>query len=124
MGEVVSEYSKEHISRNAKMTANEAHHPNNRVKAKTNLEAIRKMNNPQPTIKVGDQVRVMVKKKFDKSYVPSWSENLYNVKVKKEGNYTLFEDAPVDPQKMHQLEDGPYSRFKKRFMRHELLKVK
>ena len=66
----------------------------------------------------------MMKKKFNKSFVPDWSEKTYKVKVKKEGNYTYFEDAPVDPQTMYQLEDPPYSRFKKRFFRSELLKVK
>jgi len=121
---VVSEYNKEHISRSTKMTPDEAHRPDNRVKVKTNLEAIRKMNNPQPTINVGDQVRVMVKKKFDKSWVPDWSDKTYKVEEKKEGNYTYFEDAPVDPQTMYKLEDPPYSRFKDRFMRHELLRVK
>ena len=40
--EVAKEYNEEHISRNAKMTANEAHHPDNRVKVKTNFEAIRR----------------------------------------------------------------------------------
>ena len=69
--EVVSEYNKEHISRNTKMTANEAHHPDNRVKVKTNLEAIRKMNNPQPTIKVGDEVRVKVKKNLTDRMYPA-----------------------------------------------------
>ena len=59
--EVVKEYNEEHISRSTQMTANEAHRPDNRVKVKTNLEAIRKLNNPQPIIDAGDEVRVMVK---------------------------------------------------------------
>jgi len=121
---VVDEYNEEHISRSTKMTPDEAHRPDNRVKVKTNLEAIRKMNNPQPTINVGDEVRVMMKKKFDKSYVPDWSDKTYKVKVKKEGNYTYYEDVPKDPQRMYKLEAPPYSLFKDRFMRHELLRVK
>ena len=66
------------------MTANEAHRPDNKNKVKTNLEAIRKMNNPQPTINVGDEVRVMVKKKFHKNYTPDWSDKTYKVDRKQE----------------------------------------
>ena len=47
---VVNEYNREHVSRSTKMTANEAHKPANQNEVKTNLEAIRKSNNPQPTM--------------------------------------------------------------------------
>jgi len=129
LGKVESEYNKEHISRSTKMTANEAHKPVNRVKVKTNLEAIRKLNNPRPIIDVGDEVRVMVKKKFDKDYVPDWSDKIYIVKNKQEWNHLIGDDdAPVDPQTMYSLMDTPnrhpLSNYKKRFMRHELLRVK
>ena len=60
---MVDEYNRKRISRSTKMTANEAHQPDKKNKIKTNLDAIRKLNNPQPTINKGDEVRVMVKKK-------------------------------------------------------------
>ena len=90
------------------MTPNEAHDPANTTEVKTNLESIRKMDNPQPIIKKGDEVRVMIKKKFDKSYVPDWSDKTYKVKEKKEMNHALLEDdRPVDPQVMCKLDDPP-----------------
>ena len=66
----------------------------------------------------------MVKKRFDKSYVPDWSNKTYKVDRKKEWNYAYFQDDPVDPQTMYSLEGPPYSHYKQRFVRHELLKVK
>ena len=125
VGSVVDEYNREHISRSTKMTANEAHQPDNKNEVKTNLESIRKLNNPQPTINKGDEVRVMVKKKFDEKYVPDVSGKTYKVDEKKEWNHLFLHDnEPVDPQTMYSLRDPPYSHYKKRFMRHELLRVK
>ena len=127
VADVVNKYNKEHVSRSTKMTPDEAHDPVNTTEVKTNLESIRKMDNPQPIINVGDEVRVMVKKKFDKSYVPDWSDKTYKVKEKKEMNHALLEDdRPVDPQVMYKLHDPPrpLSNYKTRFMRHELLRVK
>ena len=64
------------------------------------------MDNPQENVEVGDQVRVMMKKKFDKSYVPDWSKDLYKVRTAEEGNHLPGEDdRPVDPQKMYRLEE-------------------
>ena len=106
VGSVVDEYNREHISRSTKMTANEAHQPDKKQEVKTNLESIRKLNNPQPTINKGDEVRVMVKKKFDKNYVPDWSDKTYKVEQKKEWNHLfLHDDEPVDPQTMYSLKD-------------------
>jgi hypothetical protein len=125
--DVVNEHNREHVSRSTKMTPNEAHDPANTTEVKTNLESIRKMDNPQPIIKKGDEVRVMIKKKFDKSYVPDWSNKTYKVKEKGEMNHALLEDdRPVDPQVMYKLDDPPrpLSNYKTRFMRHELLRVK
>ena len=124
---VVDEYNREHVSRSTQMTPNNAHKPENKNEVKTNLEAIRKLNNPQPTIDVGDEVRVMMKKKFDKNYIPDWSDKVYVVKDKKEWNHVIgHDDVPVDPQTMYSLVDPPrpLSNYKKRFMRHELLRVK
>ena len=44
---------------------------------KTQLESIRKTDNPQPRISAGDKVRVIVKKKFEKGYMPDWSDEVY-----------------------------------------------
>ena len=60
---VVKECNEDHVSRSAKMTPIEAARDSNRDVVKMNLEAIRKMDNPQDRIHVGDQVRVMIKKK-------------------------------------------------------------
>ena len=125
--EVVDEYNKEHISRSTKMTPNEAAQASNHDAVKTNLEAIRKMDNHQPNISVGDSVRVMVSKRFDKSYVPNWTDKLYKVTETKEWNHVLGEDdQPVDPQTMYRLSDPTKDlpQYKSRFMRHELLLVK
>ena len=125
--DVVDEYNGEHVSRSTHMTPDTAHKPENTTEVKTNLEAIRKMDNPQPTINVGDEVRVMIKNKFDKSYVPDWTDKTYKVTEKKEMNHVYGEDdRPVDPQVMYQLSDPTHDlpRYKRRFMRHELLRVK
>jgi hypothetical protein len=122
---VVGEYNREHVSRRTQMTPNNADKPENRNEVKTNLEDIRKLNNPQPSIDVGDEVRVMVKKKFDTNYIPDWSGKTHKVDEKKEWNHLfLRDDEPVDPQVTYSLRDPPYSHYKKRFMRHELLRVK
>ena len=69
----------------------------------------------------------MVKKKFDKNYVPNWTDKTYKVTRKQEWNHVYLEDDnPKDPQTMYQLDD-PFNdlpRYKERFMRHELLLVK
>ena len=65
--------------------------PRNQQEVKTNLESIRKSDNPQPVIKIGDEVRVMVKKKFDKSYVPNWTDKTYKVTKKQEWNHVYLQ---------------------------------
>ena len=123
----VNDYNQNHVSRSTKMTPNAAAESGNRDEVKTNLESIRRMDNPQENIGVGDQVRVMIKKKFDKNYMPDWSNALYKVRSAEEGNHLLGEDdRPVDPQKMYRLEDpeNDLPRYKDRYMRHELLLVK
>ena len=97
MDSVVDQYNREHVSRSTQMTPNNAHKPENKSEVKTNLEAIRKSNNPQPTIDVGDEVRVMMKKKFDKNYIPNWSDKVYVVNDKEEWNHVIgHDDVPVD----------------------------
>ena len=109
------------------MTPNEAAKPENQQEVKTNLESIRKSDRPQPVINIGDDVRVMVKKKFDKSYVPNWTDKTYKVTKKQEWNYVyLYDDQPDDPQTMYGPDDptNDLPRYKERYMRHELLLVK
>ena len=125
--DVVKEYNSENVSRSTKMTPNEAAKAENQQEVKTNLESIRKSDNPQPVIEKGDEVRVMVKKKFDKSYVPNWTDKTYKVTKKQEWNHVyLHDDTPKDPQTMYGLSDptNDLPRYKDRFMRHELLRVK
>ena len=125
--DVVEEYNSENVSRSTKMTPNEAAKASNQREVKTNLESIRKSDNPQDIINVGDEVRVMIKKKFDKSYVPNWTDKTYKVTRKQEWNHVYLEDDnPKDPQTMYQLDDptNDLPRYKERFMRHELLLVK
>ncbi len=62
--DVVKEHNSENISRSTNMTPNEAAKPTNQNDVKTNLEAIRKSNNPQEAIEKGDEVRVMIKKNW------------------------------------------------------------
>ena len=125
--DVVKEYNSENVSRSTQMTPNEAAKAENQHEVKTNLESIRKSDNPQPVIKKGDEVRVMVKKKFDKSYVPNWTDKTYKVTAKQEWNHVyLHDDTPKDPQTMYGINDpdNDLPRYKDRFMRHELLRVK
>jgi len=125
--DVVKEYNSENVSRSTKMTPNEAAKAENQQEVKTNLESIRKSDNPQPVIEKGDEVRVMVKKKIDKNYVPNWTDKTYKVTKKQEWNHVyLYDDTPKDPQTMYGLSDptNDLPRYKDRFMRHELLRVK
>ena len=43
----------------------------------TQLESIKKTDNPQPWIEAGDKVKVVAKRKFEKGYVPDWSDEIY-----------------------------------------------
>ena len=61
------------------MTPNDAGKKENQDEVKTQLESIRKSNNPQPRIDQGDKVRVIVNQKFEKSYMPDWSDAVYTV---------------------------------------------
>ena len=46
---------------------------------KTQLESIRNTDNQQPRIAEGDNVRVVINKKFKKGYMPDWSDEVYAV---------------------------------------------
>ena len=60
---VVKEYNETHKARNTLMTPNSAGKKDNQTKVKTQLESIRKSDNPQPRIDEGDKVKVVIKKK-------------------------------------------------------------
>ena len=109
------------------MTPDKAAKPENQTEVKTNLESIRKMDNPQPRLDSGDQVRVVIKKKFDKGYKPDYTDKVYTVDRSVDSNYVYFMDQSVDPQRQYILHDpdNTLPKYKnKKFMRSELLLVK
>jgi hypothetical protein len=125
--EVEEKYNKLHVSRSTKMTPMEASEDKNRAKVKTNLEAIRRTDNPQPRLQVGDRVRRIMKKKHEKGYVPDWSEQVYTVKELKDGNVSRYLGDTVKPETYYVLEDTipkTLPSFKRSFQRSELLLVK
>ena len=69
--DVVQEYNNENVSRSTKMTPDEAAKASNQREVKTNLESIRKSDNPQDVINVGDKVRVMIKKSLTNRMCPT-----------------------------------------------------
>ena len=77
---------------------------------KTQLESIRKTDNPQPRLEEGDKVRVVIKKKFEKGYMPDWSDEVYTVQSVSKGKdneaLTHISDGPIiERQAMYSLED-------------------
>ena len=124
--EVEKKYNTEHVSRSTKMTPMEAAEDKNRVQVKTNLEAIRRTDNPQPKLQVGDSVGRSMKK-FEKGYVPDWSEQVYRVKELKDANVSRYLGDKVKPKTYYALEDTEpktLPSFKRSFQRSELLLVK
>jgi hypothetical protein len=124
---VVKKYNSKHKSRSTLMTPDKAAKPENQVEVKTNLESIRKTDNPQPRLDSGDQVRVVIKKKFDKGYKPDYTDKVYTVDRSVDSNYVYFMDQSVDPQRQYILHDpdNTLPKYKKKkFMRSELLLVK
>ena len=62
------------------MTPLEASKPENKDEVKLRLELQRRNDNPQPKLKVGDEVRVLRKKKnFEKGYTSQYSEKTYKI---------------------------------------------
>ena len=116
LDEVIKKYNEQHISSATKMTPNEGALESNRFKVKTNLELNRKTNSVQPKIQIGDQVRTLIKKKYEKGYRPNWSNNIYTVKEK----------VPIHQQMQYKLKDigNTLPHYKPQFMRHELLLIK
>ena len=106
--------------------------PDNKKKVKTQLKSIRKSDNPQPRIEAGDEGRVIIKKKFEKGYMPDWSDELYTVQSVFKGK----DKAPIDRialqpvierQAMYRLRDpnNTLSKYKNgMYSRSELLLVK
>ena len=124
---VVKKYNSKHKSRSTLMTPDNAAKPENQVEVKTNLESIRKTDNPQPKLDSGDQVRVVIKKKFDKGYKPDYTDKVYTVDRSVDSNYVYFMDQSVDPQRQYILldPDNTLPKYKKKkFMRSELLLVR
>ena len=114
------------------MTPNGAGKKENQDEVKTQLESIRKSDNPQPRIDQGDKVRVIVKKKFEKGYMPDWSDEVYTVETVSKGRdqapmtHILSHQPIIDRQAMYLLRDpnNTLNKYKKRmFMRSELLLV-
>ena len=129
---VVKDYNKNHKSRSTLMTPNEAADPDNQKEVKTQLESIRKSDNPQPRIEAGDKVRVIIKKKFEKGYMPDWSDELYTVQNVSKGKDDAFFDRIayqpiIDRQAMYRLRDpnNTLNKYKNGlYSRSELLLVK
>ena len=129
--DVVDDYNRNHISRSTQMTPNKAARSKNRDQVKARLESIRKSDNPQPRIDKGDRVRVIIKKKFAKGYMPDWSEEVYTVSnrmFRDEATLARLASAAVtERQAMYVLEDpnGTLPTAKKgMFARSELLLVR
>ncbi|MFM7988038.1 MAG: hypothetical protein ACKPKO_52865 [Candidatus Fonsibacter sp.] len=129
---VVNDYNENHVSRNALMTAKDAENKVNQTQVKTQLESIRQSDNPQPRIDKGDNVRVIIKKKFEKGYMPDWSDEIYTVQSVSQGKdneaLTHISYGPIiDRQAMYQLRDqnNPLNKYKNGvYARSELLLVK
>ena len=71
---VVKDYTEKHVIRNTLMTPNGAGKTETQTQVHTQLESIRKSDNPQPRIDDGDKVKVVIEKKFEKGYMPDWSD--------------------------------------------------
>ena len=129
---MVKGYNENHVSRSTRMTPKDAAKESNRDEVKEQLESIRKTDNPQPRIAEGDKVRVVIKKKFEKGYMPDWSDEIYTVQSVSKGKdneaFTHISQGPIiERQALYQLRDpnNTLSSFKKgMFMRSELLLVK
>ena len=81
----MKDYNENRVSRSTVRTPNDAAKTENQTQVHTQLESISKNDNPQPRIDEGDQVRVVVKKKFEKGYMPDWSDEVYTVQSVSKG---------------------------------------
>ena len=99
---------------------------------KEQLESINKTDNPQARIADGDKVKVIIKKRFEKGYMPDWSNEIYTVQSVSKGKdneaFTHISQGPIiERQALYQLRDpnNTLNSYKKRMcMRSELLLVK
>ena len=107
---VVKDYNENHVSRRAQMTPKEAEKKENQAEVKAQLESIRKTDNPQPCIAEGDKVRVIIKKRFEKGYMPDWSDDVYTVQSVSKGKddeaFAHISQGPIiERQALYQLRD-------------------
>ena len=107
---VAKGYTENHVSRSTLMTPKDAEKKDNQTQVKTQLESIRKSDNPQPRMAEGDKVKVVIKKKFEKGYMPDWSDEVYTVqsvsKGRNEAPLTHISYQPIiDRQEMYLLRD-------------------
>ena len=59
----MKDYNNNHVSRNTLMTPNDAGKKEHQTKVKTQLESIKKTDNPQPRLEEGGKVRVVINKR-------------------------------------------------------------
>ena len=109
VGDVVREYNEKRVSRSTLMTPNKAAKYENQANVKTQLESKRKTDAPHPRLDPGDKVRVIVKKKFEKGYMPDWSDEVYTVRdrmYRNDAALSQLGNAPVlDRQAVYVLDD-------------------
>ena len=106
---MVKGYNENHISRNTLMTPKDAEKKEHQTEVKEQLESIRTSDNPQPRIAEGDKVRVVINNKYEKGYMPDWSDEVYTVQSVSKGRnapLTHISYQPIiDRQAMYQLRD-------------------
>ena len=129
---VVKDYNENHVSRNTLMEPNGAGQKENQTEVKTHLESIKKTDNPQPRIEAGDKVKAVVKKKFEKGYMPDWSDEIYTFQSVSKGEHQaplthISYGSIIERQAMYQLRDpnNTLNNYKNgMFTRNELLLVR
>ena len=96
---VVKDYSENHVSRSTLMTPNDAGKTDNQTKSEDAIGEHQKQQQPATRIEVGDKVRVVVKKKFEKGYMPDWSDEVYTVQSVSKGkdDEALTDIRPYGP---------------------------
>ena len=88
------------------MTPNQAKKEGNAMLVSFNIWNIAKRNRTYPELKIGDEVRVMIKKDSKtKGYMPKWSIEKFKITFINDNNYMI--------------NDGK----RKVYIRHEILKV-
>ena len=67
---MVNDNSEKHVNRITLFGAKRGRNVGNQANVKTQLA-------PQPQIEPSDKVKVIIKKEFEKGYMPGWSEGLH-----------------------------------------------